>query len=478
MVERTDVLIIGAGPSGLAAAIELLKRDVAVTVVDRKPGVTDKSKALLVWRPVLDYLNSLNAEIVKKWSIPTRGFEYWSGQRQEAKIRFGMDNRPALFPQNYVEEVLLGGLEDLGGEVHWSTHAVIEKVEVDGVSVRMEALGAGAEKVSRITADWVIAADGDRSATREAAGLAYDGIKHDQKFVVSDFTAESTLSEDIVYYSLAPGGTTVISALPNSHYRIFGALPATIEGAGDRAQLEQHVYSMAQKIEFGELRPLEFFWTSVFSIHARVASNFVNGRIILVGNSAHSHSPAGGQGLNAGVLDSLSLGWRLAGVVRGSLPVDVLNDYGKERLAVARDIVRNTELQMKVWNLRGFKTRLRHLALSTLDRTNLLGVMYLNMVDGRSRTGVGVRRRISVGNPESTWETGNRVPEQRIWNAQLNRSESLLEFMGDKTTSVSMACSGSKVLGAAADTSGSSEADYLVEIRPDLIVSEVRKLGT
>ena len=178
------------------------------------------------------------------------------------------------------------------------------------------------------------------------------------------------------------------------------------------------------------------------------------------------------------MLDSLSLGWRLAGVVRGSLPVDVLNDYGKERLAVARDIVRNTELQMKVWNLRGFKTRLRHLALSTLDRTNLLGVMYLNMVDGRSRTGVGVRRRISVGNPESTWETGNRVPEQRIWNAQLNRSESLLEFMGDKTTSVSMACSGSKVLGAAADTSGSSEADYLVEIRPDLIVSEVRKLGT
>ncbi|MGV0397058.1 FAD-dependent oxidoreductase [Corynebacterium suicordis] len=480
--KRVQVLIVGAGPSGLTAAIELLRRKVNVLIVDTKPGPTENTKALLLWRPVLEYLSEINPTYVRENSIATRAFEYWSKDRLETRLNFTMSNHPAILPQNSVENILLKEIHRLGADVSWSTMA--SNIEVSDTKATV-CLNSTAENKNiqprTVTADWIIGADGDRSLTRQSLGIPYKGKEYPQKFIVSDFSAESTLSKDIGYYHMSGNGTTVVAALPNGRYRLFGALPPlSADGAQPSQVYEDHIRSLCAELPFGTLNPTSFHWTSAFSIHARTATTLVSQRGILVGNSAHCHSPAGGQGLNAGVLDSLSLGWRLAYVIKKDpRESELLKSFEKERLHTAADIVNNTDWQMKIWGLKGAKSNLRRYMLRFLNFSNLLGPLYLNLIDGRRSTGLR-RNYPSIKNSESSWRRGNRISNRVIWDSESKCSVSLITFLSDKIEPQKLAVSRKtgaiETLNQSMDGLKTADRRSIVVVRPDLVISHIEDM--
>lgn len=479
--KNVQVLIVGAGPSGLTAAIELLRRQIDVLIVDSKPGPTSNTKALLIWRPVLEYLTEIDPAFVRENSIPTRAFEYWSKDSLETRLDFNMSNHPAILPQDAVENILLKEIHRLGGSVSWSTTA--SKIDVSHTQATVSihsAIENPNASLQTVSADWIIGADGDRSITRQSLGISYVGKEYPQKFIVSDFSAESTLARDIGYYHMSSDGTTVIAALPNGRFRLFSALPSVSTDTGNFLQAyENHIRSLCERLPFGKLSPTSFHWTSSFSIHARTATALVSKRGILVGNSAHCHSPAGGQGLNAGVLDSLSLGWRLAHHIKNDPNLEPLKSFEKERLQVAADIIANTDWQMKIWGLQGIQSSLRRYTLRIFNFLKILSPLYLNLIDGRRSTGLQ-KSRFSIVSPSASWKKGNRIPNLTVWDVKSKTSLSLLkflsthteaqEFIENKHTGILESC------GNLDNNSVNDARGLIITVRPDLVISQVKHL--
>lgn len=470
-----QVLIVGAGPTGLTAACTLLRHGVKVRVVDRRHGPTGAPKALILWSGALEVLDRLETAVaIGERSLPLSGASYWSRGRRIAGLGFGALSGtrfpgPLCVPQPVTEELLYERLIQLGGTVEWSTEA--ESVTVAAEEATVELKGPGGDR-GTAQARWLIAADGAHSKVREGLGIPFEGSTYARDFLLGDGLLEAEgptrLPAAEAQYHLTPDGVLVVVALPEGGHRVFFDLPA---GSGE-APGRRRAPEAARRPRSRGWTLTSTAWTSRFRVHTKVAAAFRSGPVFLAGDAAHCHSPAGGQGLNTGVQDGYDLGWKLAAVCAGAQP-GLLDSYEAERRPSAVRAVGNADRQTKLWLLRS--TVSRFLRDTLLRRLSASGALEKRLVPELAQVDLDLTASpIVSGTPSDGVRPGRRVPDTALSMVYGREADSLHGYVASgRHTVVVLGVSGTDTAAVrAAETAArrhagtaSSNVDVLL-IRP------------
>lgn len=331
---QTEVLVVGAGPVGLTVAASLAGHGHDVTVVERQAAGANTSRAAVVHARTLEMLERIGvSERLAGLGIHASRFSIRDGDRELVPVRF--DQLPTeypytlMVPQNITEQVLLDRLEELGARVHRPYVATGLSQSAAGAEVTLES-------GDTIKAQYVVAADGMKSAIRELAGLGHNGNGTlALSFTLADVRVETGLPADEVLLFFSKPGMLVVAPLPDGSFRLV----AEVDDAP-----EQPDVAFAQTLldtrgpRRATVRVTEVVWGSRFRIHERVADSYRAGRVLLAGDAAHTHSPAGGQGMNLGLRDAVTLGDALSVALREGRE-DGLDEYAAGSRAEAIEVV-------------------------------------------------------------------------------------------------------------------------------------------
>ncbi|WP_433012973.1 FAD-dependent oxidoreductase [Kribbella sp. CA-294648] len=306
--EQTEVLVVGAGPVGLAVAASLAGQGRQVTVVDRQAAGANTSRAAVIHPRTLEMLERIGvSDRLASLGIQSKQFHIADGDRTLVPVRF--DKLPTAYPyvlmvpQSTTEQVLLERLKELGGEVHRPYVASGLRQTADGAEVTLES-------GELIKAQYVVAADGMHSKIRDLAGLGFsDDGTLPLNFTLADVKVDGVLPKDEVMLYFSKAGILVAAPLPDGSIRLVAEVDEAPEHP-DVAYAQRLLNARGPRSR--TVRVTEVIWGSRFRIHERVADRYRAGRVLLAGDAAHTHSPAGGQGMNLGLRDAITLGEALA----------------------------------------------------------------------------------------------------------------------------------------------------------------------
>lgn len=381
MTDHT-VLIVGAGPTGLTLACELARRNVDHLIVDAKSGPSTEPKALVLWSAAQQTLRLLGVDpTVFSRGITLDRASYWSGGSQVGHVSFdGLDrsgrHKPVSLPQPLVETALLELYERLGGTVRWN-HKFLgaddDKTTRSTDTTRAALVGPSGIRFTT-TARWIVGTDGAHSTVRKAAAIDFAGSSYEDAFLLVDGTLAADGPQAEAQYHLHPDGVTVVVPLPSGGHRVFlgyrqptGAAGAPVPDVVARAN------SMLLRRGLEQFTVTNPIWQSDFRVHRRLSVRYIAHRIILAGDAAHIHSPAGGQGMNTGIQDATNLAWKLTAIEHHHAEDALLGTYEHERRPVAESVAALTDLQTKLWTTRAAPTRwIRDRLLGVLSSTGLL----------------------------------------------------------------------------------------------------------
>jgi 2-polyprenyl-6-methoxyphenol hydroxylase-like FAD-dependent oxidoreductase len=350
--QHTKVLIIGAGPSGLMMAAQLLRHGMQPIIIDSKQGPTDQSKALAVQARSLEIYRQMgliekilangkqaggvafneDGKVLAELSLENTG-------KGETRFPFVL-----LYQQSKNERLLLDFLTANCCPVYWDTSLVSIKQTLGRVEVQLQ---SGTENIS-LTADWLVGADGTHSVVRKQLQIAFNGDTYAHEFYLADVElANAALTGNQVQLYLSKAGFAGYFPMPEDNcYRIIGNLPEGVETKED-LQIEEilpHLNSVTQI----DNKTVHVKWFTTYRLHHRMADSFRLQRCFLIGDAAHIHSPVGGQGMNTGLQDAYNLGWKMAGVVNGQLSESILDTYAAERMPVAKELLNTTDRVFKI----------------------------------------------------------------------------------------------------------------------------------
>jgi 2-polyprenyl-6-methoxyphenol hydroxylase-like FAD-dependent oxidoreductase len=332
--DGTDVLVVGAGPVGLAVAASLAGHGHDVTVVDGQARGANTSRAAVVHARTLEMLERIGvSKRLAALGIHAPKFSIRDGDRELVPVRFDRLSTEypytLMVPQNITEQVLLDRLEELGGTVHRPYVATGLSQTADGAEITLD----GGDV---IRAQYVVAADGMNSTIRDLAGLGSNGNGVlPLSFALADVRVESGLPTDQVLLFFSKSGMLVVAPLPDGSFRLV----AEVDDAPERPDV-----AYAQRLldtrgpRRTTVRVTEVIWGSRFRIHERVADRYRAGRVLLAGDAAHTHSPAGGQGMNLVLRDAVTLGDALSVALREGRE-DELDEYATGSRAEAMHVV-------------------------------------------------------------------------------------------------------------------------------------------
>ena len=341
-----DVLIIGAGPTGLVLALWLTKQGVRVRIVDKtaEPGTT--SRALAVQARTLELYRQLDlteAVIAKGHQVPA--VNLWVKGERAARIGFesvgsGLTPYPFLhiFPQDQHEQLLIERLNALGVAVERQTELIGFTDEKDHITARLR--GPDRQQVD-CEAQYIAGCDGARSIVRETIGTGFPGGTYRQIFYVADVKASGSAVNGELHIDLDEADFLgVFPLVGQGRARLIGTVR---DERADRADTMTFNDVSDRAITHLKVAVKQVNWFSTYHVHHRVTDHFRKGRAFLLGDAAHIHSPAGGQGMNTGIGDAINLAWKLAAVVAGRAPDSLLDSYEAERIGFARRLVATTD---------------------------------------------------------------------------------------------------------------------------------------
>src|ERR1700732_2350918 len=345
-IRATDVLVVGAGPTGLVLALCLTRLGMRVRIVDKtaEPGTT--SRALAVQARTLELYQQLNlADVIVEHGHKVPAVNLWVKGEPAARLPFetvGSDLTPysflQIFPQDQHERLLIERLEQLGVSVERRTELIGFTDESDRVTAHLRG-PEGHEDVCE--ASYIAGCDGARSIVRETIGMGYPGGTYRQIFYVADVEAAGPAVDGELHADLAEADFLAVSPWAGEgRVRLTATVRDERAGRADTLRFED-VSNRA--IEHLKVDVRRVNWFSTYHVHHRVAEHFRKGRAFLLGDAAHIHSPAGGQGMNTGIGDAINLAWKLEAVIAGRADDRLLDSYESERIAFARRLVATTD---------------------------------------------------------------------------------------------------------------------------------------
>lgn len=332
-MKTTEVLIVGAGPTGLTLAVALANRGITAMIVDRQAAGSNTSRAAAVNARTLEVLEDLDlSRRMIKQGLITPIFTVRDHGRVLISIDFS--DLPSKYPytltlpQSDTERILAERLTELGGAVLREKTVTTVVPDADGVTVSFADGDA-------VRATYVVGADGINSLVRTTAGIGFRGHEYEESFVLADVELTGATTDHEVTLFWERSGLMVVAPLPNGAYRVVAPVaeaPETPTAAFVQDLLDSRGPG-PQRFVVTDVQ-----WSSRFRIHHRVADTYRSGRLLLAGDAAHVHSPAGGQGMNLGIQDAVVLAERLAAVLAGGSDT-LLDEYSAQRRPVATEVL-------------------------------------------------------------------------------------------------------------------------------------------
>ena len=463
----TDVLVVGAGPTGLMLANQLARRGVHALIIDRHTGPSVQTRALGVQARTLEIYAHLGiVERALDLGKRASGANIWVQGRRAARIPLGDIGRDLspypfllILGQDDNERLLGDALRIHGAAVQWNTELVGLAQEANQVrATLMQPDGT----TSEVRAAWVAGCDGAHSAVRELSGIAFEGAPYEHVFFVADAQVTgSMVPDELNVYLWREGFHLFFPMRGTDHWRIVGILPPDLRGREDLTF--EDVIPSVRKEAGTQLSFEACSWYSTYRIHHRRAVHFRNGRAFLLGDAAHIHSPVGAQGMNTGLQDAYNLAWKLALVVSGRAGAALLDSYEDERVPVAQRLLSTTD--------RAFSLVVSDSIVARLFRTRVLAkIMALAMriesvqkLAFRTISQIGIRYRSSrlsetlAGLPESAPRAGDRFPWLRLKLVANGATEDLFDKLDDTRFNLI-------VIGQVAPSGGIPELGELLRI--------------
>ncbi|NKY50907.1 FAD-dependent monooxygenase [Nocardia vermiculata] len=348
-MDRTQVLIVGAGPTGLTLACELARWGIDCRIVEQQSVPPSGSRGFALKPRTLDVLDDLGvAERVARESLDHTPIRFHLGApllfelRVPAAVPTPQRPHPNVLslPQWRTEAILRDRLAELGGKVEFGSRLVAFTDTGDGVTAQLQGDGG----TETIRSDYLVGADGGRSGVRRHLGLPFEGTTNDDaRALLADVRVDGLSHPDAVHLWMAADGMLVIRPTPNPDTcQVVASLPADGRAPELEATSEALRQLVIQRTGRTDISLGEPSWLSVWRYNLRMVDRYRDGRVFLAGDAAHVHSPFGAYGMNTGIQDAYNLGWKLALTLRGADDA-LLDSYEAERLPIARTVLADSD---------------------------------------------------------------------------------------------------------------------------------------
>ncbi|AFY58811.1 2-polyprenyl-6-methoxyphenol hydroxylase-like oxidoreductase [Rivularia sp. PCC 7116] len=425
MLQKTDVLVVGAGPTGLTVAIELARRNVKVRIIEQRNHPSTRSKALVVHARTLEFLDILGvAEELIQRGYTSPGIDFSADAQNPLRANmYGLDTRfpyILILPQAETEAILERRLNQLGVEVERSRSLTHFQETETGVCATVEYQDCSQ---ADIEAKYLVGADGSRSTVREELGLPFEGSPYSWTAFLGDVRMEGHHAEGGTEQHSNDRGLAFIVPFDDGSHRIvtidrkYQNQPKKREL--DLEELQESISAILEKpVSLSQPK-----WLSRWGSELRLAPRYQVGRVFIAGDAAHTHSPAGGQGMNTGIQDGFNLGWKLAFAVKGELPQSLLNTYDTERHQIGDRILRTSDFLLRSLLLRQrFLRQMRELIFRIF-----IPLPFVQRKLAQNLSGLGVSYETGEGKL-----AGKRIPDMEIISAKHERIRlyELLRFPG------------------------------------------------
>lgn len=345
---QTDVLIVGAGPTGLALACQLIRYAVDFTIIDKKETTTPHSKAIGVQARTLEVYEQIGlADKLIELGTITEQAKLFAGGKVRSQLNFanigkGLSPYPfvLIVEQGKHETLLYNFIRSHEKGVRWQTELLHFSQTEGEVTAELRNKDGNTETIK---AKYIVGCDGAKSPIRHALDLEFAGSTFERMFYVADVNIEWRFGHDALQVFLMKNSLLAFFPMTGEkQYRIVGTFPEEFtkdEGDVLCEEIEERI-RLDTEIDFDITK---VNWFSTYKVHTRHVNKFSVGRVFLAGDSAHIHSPAGAQGMNTGIQDGYNLAWKLALVLKARAGSELLTTYNEERLPNARELTRTTD---------------------------------------------------------------------------------------------------------------------------------------
>ncbi len=417
---NTDVLIVGAGPTGLSLACQLLRHGIDFQIIERNDGPTPYSKAIGVHARTLEIYEQMDlaASALEQGTIAGKvrmleGGEIL-GEVDLSNLGEGLSAYPfmLLLEQNKNERLLYDYLQGHGRDVLWQSELVSFVQSAKGVTAEVKT----PNDVNRtVEARYLVGCDGPKSQVRHTLGLSFEGSTFERIFYVADVEIDWKYGHDALQVCLAKNAVVAFFPMKGEkRYRIVGAFPEGFDKDAGEVLYEEIERRIILEAEIAlDITHVE--WFSTYKVHTRHVNKFSEGRCFLAGDSAHIHTPAGGQGMNTGIQDAYNLAWKLAAVITGFAGESILDSYNEERLPNAQRLLGTTD---RMFNLAAGTDPFLNLIRTTVFPPMARFILSLDVVKSRffpiiSQIGINYRGgSLSDHNGDGDFDVkaGDRLP--------------------------------------------------------------------
>ncbi|GAB3935911.1 FAD-dependent monooxygenase [Mucilaginibacter myungsuensis] len=395
--QHCQVLIIGAGPSGLMMAAQLLRYGVQPVIIDSRLGPTDHSKALAVQARSLEIYRQMGiVDKVLNGGIKGKGIAFYRDGEPGAQLLYGNVNNLdtlypfiLMYPQSANERTLLEYLTLNCCPVYWNTTLTSVSQTSNIATVKLQSDG----RSQTLTTDWLIGADGSHSTVRKSLNIPFEGDTYKSLFYLIDGKIADKDAGELIQVHLSDKGLAGFFPMPEQgYYRIIGNMPDSFSDDSNELQLADVLPSL-NSIVGKEVIIDDCRWLITYKLHHRMAGQFRQGCTFLIGDAAHIHSPVGGQGMNTGLQDAYNLAWKLAYVIQNKASERILDSYAAERMPVARQLLKTTDRAFKAamstnWAAGFFKKHLMTRLLNFAWKREKVREFFIRTV---SQTGINYR---------------------------------------------------------------------------------------
>jgi 2-polyprenyl-6-methoxyphenol hydroxylase-like FAD-dependent oxidoreductase len=343
---KTDVLIVGAGPTGLMLACQLAIYQIPFRLIDKTGDHTTQSRALVIQARSLEILDQMDVaeKAIQQGKIANAIGAFFNGKKVLRVTVHNMGAELTKFPhllmleQSHTESILIEFLNTYEHHVERWTELKSFTENDDDVSAILKLPGGREETIA---AKYLIGADGAHSIVREQLKIPFGGKTYEQSLFVLDCKAKIDIRDDEMYLAFSDRAFGGFFPLTNGRWRILGNIPKGLEER-EEITFEDVAKDYAERTRVN-VKLYDPQWISAYHAHHRYASNFRKGQCFLTGDAAHIHSPVGAQGMNTGLQDAYNLAWKLALVLKGGAKDFLLDTYTEERITIARNLVRSTD---------------------------------------------------------------------------------------------------------------------------------------